>query len=169
MYFCETCKDEGFLTNFPVKVLKNIASEKKEELKEVCIEHISYPCPDCKPLEYKIHRLELKCDKLERWFRKYIENGRAGHCEACLNISPQEIIEEELPVVKEIVRDEVWLESERRKQPVSEEDPEVQKHVLEIIKKDGSKLREDAVDKIRRKKKKSKKKDINDKNRFCDR
>lgn len=80
MSMCKTCEGNGYLTNFPFHPSKEIMEEKdpkiKEEklakLAEYCKENMSYPCPDCKPLEHKIYKLEQKYDKLERWFYKYV-------------------------------------------------------------------------------------------------
>jgi len=165
MSMCKTCDGNGYLTNFPIYPPKAVMDEKDpkkqtekfNKMTDFFIENMSYPCPDCKPLEYKVYKLELKCDKLERWFRRYIEKGRAGSCEACLNISPQEIIDEEVPMVEHIVEDEMWLEAERRHCDIQNNDPEVQKHVAEIIREKGVELREEAVEKLVRKKKKDNK------------
>ena len=116
MSICRKCEGNGYLTNFPIHPPKAIMDEKDPKkqtdmfngLTEFCIENMSYPCPECKPLEHKVYKLELKCDKLERWFRKYIDKGRAGNCEACLGLSAQEIIEEELPMVEHILEEGVF-------------------------------------------------------------
>ena len=165
MSICKTCEGNGYLTDFPIHPPPNVMDEKDpkkqtekfNDFAEFCVKNMSHPCPDCKPLEYKVYRLELKCDKLERWFRRYIDKDRAPNCEACLGISALEIIDEEIPMVKDIIKDEIWLEAERRRCHIQDTDPEVQKKVAEIIMEKGEELRQDAVDKIRRKKKKTKK------------
>ena len=44
-----------------------------------------------------------------------------------------EVIREELPEVEQIVRDECWLEGERRGSPVHPHDPAVRLKVADII------------------------------------
>jgi hypothetical protein len=44
-----------------------------------------------------------------------------------------EIIKAEIPIIEKIIRDETWLEGERRHSPVSSDDPAVLKKVCSII------------------------------------
>lgn len=47
----------------------------------------------------------------------------------------------EVPVIAKIVRDETWLEGERRRQPVSPEDPVVRENVCQVVLRIGAQLR----------------------------
>jgi hypothetical protein len=55
------------------------------------------------------------------------------------------IIMRELPVIEQIIRDETWLEGERRGDYVSPEDPVVRENVCRIVVEIGAQLREMAV------------------------
>jgi hypothetical protein len=55
------------------------------------------------------------------------------------------IIMRELPVIEQIIRDETWLEGERRGDFVSPEDPIVRENVCRIVVRIGAELREMAV------------------------
>jgi hypothetical protein len=44
-----------------------------------------------------------------------------------------EIIKAEIPIIEKIIRDETWLEGERRGAPVNSDDPLVLKKVCSII------------------------------------
>jgi hypothetical protein len=48
-------------------------------------------------------------------------------------ITESEVIREELPEVAQIVRDECWLEGERRGRPVHPRDPAIRVRVADII------------------------------------
>ena len=52
------------------------------------------------------------------------------------------VIFRELPVIQKIIRDETWLEGERRGCPVSPGDPVVRENVCRIILRIGRELRE---------------------------
>jgi hypothetical protein len=52
------------------------------------------------------------------------------------------IIMRELPVIEQIIRDETWLEGERRGDFVSPEDPVVRENVCRIVVQIGAELRE---------------------------
>jgi hypothetical protein len=52
------------------------------------------------------------------------------------------IIMRELPVIEQIIRDETWLEGERRGDYVSPEDPVVRENVCRIVVQIGAQLRE---------------------------
>ena len=47
----------------------------------------------------------------------------------------------EVPVIAKIVRDETWLEGERRRRPVSPEDPVVRENVCQVVLRIGAQLR----------------------------
>jgi hypothetical protein len=55
------------------------------------------------------------------------------------------IIMRELPVIEQIIRDETWLEGERRGDYVSPEDPVVRENVCRIVVQIGAQLREMAA------------------------
>ena len=57
---------------------------------------------------------------------------------------PMVILRKELPLIQKIKRDERWLESEKRGYDVGETDPEVEKHITEIVTKVGGTMREEA-------------------------
>lgn len=52
------------------------------------------------------------------------------------------VVRLQLPVIAQIIRDEVWLEGERRGRPVSSDDPVVCEKVCAIILRVGQQLRE---------------------------
>ena len=52
------------------------------------------------------------------------------------------IIARELPLIHRIIQDETWLEGERRRCPVSEDDPVVRDHVCDVIMRIGQQLRD---------------------------
>ncbi len=54
------------------------------------------------------------------------------------------IIKAEIPLVQEIIRREIRLESKKRGIPVSPEDPVIKDHVFEILDKQGKDLIEKA-------------------------
>ncbi|MBI3885293.1 MAG: hypothetical protein HY302_06135 [Opitutae bacterium] len=58
---------------------------------------------------------------------------------------PDPIIRRELPAIEQIVRDEVWLEGERRGCAVSPSDPRVRENVCRVILRVGQQLRDDAL------------------------
>jgi hypothetical protein len=51
------------------------------------------------------------------------------------------IIRLELPIIARIIRDETWLESERRGCPVSPHDPALQARICEIVLRVGQEMR----------------------------
>jgi hypothetical protein len=55
---------------------------------------------------------------------------------------PDRILFRELPVVAKVIRDETWLEGERRGEPVSPDDPVVRENVCRVILRIGAELRE---------------------------
>jgi hypothetical protein len=52
------------------------------------------------------------------------------------------VIFREIPVIEKIIRDETWLEGERRGCWVSSDDPAVQENVCQVILRIGRELRE---------------------------
>ena len=48
----------------------------------------------------------------------------------------------QLPVIREIIANETWLEAERRGCPVGPDDPAVRQHVCDVILRIGAALRE---------------------------
>jgi len=55
---------------------------------------------------------------------------------------PDPIIARELPLIHRIIQDETWLDGERRRCPVSEDDPVVREHVCDVIMRIGQQLRD---------------------------
>jgi hypothetical protein len=54
---------------------------------------------------------------------------------------PDPIVNRELPVIAKIIRDETWLEGERRGCAVSPHDPTVRERVCDVIGRIGRDLR----------------------------
>jgi hypothetical protein len=52
------------------------------------------------------------------------------------------VIFRQLPVIQQIIRDEMWYEGERRGCPVPADDPAVREQVCEIVLRIGRELRE---------------------------
>jgi hypothetical protein len=48
----------------------------------------------------------------------------------------------QLPVIQKVIRDETWLEAERRGCPVSPQDPAVRENVCQVVLRIGRELRE---------------------------
>jgi len=157
---CEKCGGKGYYTNFPAFPPKEIVEDKEklDKLIEFSEDNFIVPCPICNHLEYKIYKLEIKCNTLEHWFRRYIDKTRKKDCEACLEIDPKEIIDEEIPIVEHIITDEAYLASERRRCPVSSTDPEVQEKVVKIIQEHSKEIREEAIDQIKKKRRRGNRK-----------
>lgn len=57
-------------------------------------------------------------------------------------ISFDPIVARELPVIRQIINDETWLEGERRGCPVSPDDPVVRASVCAVILRIGQQLRD---------------------------
>jgi hypothetical protein len=55
---------------------------------------------------------------------------------------PEPILLRQLPVIQKVIRDETWLEAERRGCPVSAQDPAVREKVCQVILRIGRELRE---------------------------
>lgn len=60
-------------------------------------------------------------------------------------VTAEDVIKEEIPIVKKIIDDEVWLESERRHYIVDQRDCIVYKKVLKIVHDNGDKIRDEAI------------------------
>jgi hypothetical protein len=58
-----------------------------------------------------------------------------------MNPSPDPALPRQLPIIAKIIRDETWLEGERRRCPVSPSDPVVRANVCAIILRIGAELR----------------------------
>ena len=58
------------------------------------------------------------------------------------------IIKRELPVIQQIIRDETWLEAERRGCQVSSRDPAVSDKVCAVVLRIGALMRKNAVKEI---------------------
>lgn len=52
----------------------------------------------------------------------------------------------QLPIIAQIIRDETWLEGERRGGPVSSEDPVVREKVCEVVLRIGADMRHRLTD-----------------------
>lgn len=61
---------------------------------------------------------------------------------------PDPIVSREIPLIAKIVRDETWLEGERRGCHVSPGDPVVQEHVCQIILRIGHELRRSLAEQV---------------------
>jgi hypothetical protein len=55
---------------------------------------------------------------------------------------PEPILLRQLPVIQKVIRDETWLEAERRGCPVSPQDPAVRENVCQVVLRIGRELRE---------------------------
>ena len=51
------------------------------------------------------------------------------------------VVRLELPIIARIIRDEIWLESERRGCPVSSNDPVLRARICEIVLRIGQQMR----------------------------
>jgi hypothetical protein len=60
--------------------------------------------------------------------------------------APPDSLRRQLPFIQQIIRDETWLEGERRGCPVSESDPKVVDRVCGIVLTVGEQLRRRATD-----------------------
>ena len=54
---------------------------------------------------------------------------------------PDLILRREIPIIAQIIRDETWLEAERRGCPVASDDPVVRARVCETVLRIGADLR----------------------------
>jgi hypothetical protein len=55
---------------------------------------------------------------------------------------PEPVLLRQLPVIQKVIRDETWLEAERRGCPVSPQDPAVRENVCQVVLRIGRELRE---------------------------
>ena len=56
----------------------------------------------------------------------------------------REIVQREIPRIEKIIRDETWLEGERRHAPVAPDDPVVRENVCGVVLRVGASLRDEA-------------------------
>jgi hypothetical protein len=59
---------------------------------------------------------------------------------------PDPVVYRQIPVIEKIIRDETWLEGERRGRPVPAEDPAVRENVCLVVLRIGRDLRETLAD-----------------------
>jgi hypothetical protein len=55
---------------------------------------------------------------------------------------PDAVVIRQLPVIEKIIQDEIWLEGERRRCPVTREDTVVRENVCRVILRIGQQLRD---------------------------
>ena len=65
-----------------------------------------------------------------------------------MNFPSDPVIRRQLPDIARIIRDETWLEAERRGHTVPPDDPVVRANVCAVILRIGAQLRADAVQQI---------------------
>jgi len=65
-----------------------------------------------------------------------------------MNFPSDSVIRRQLPDIARIIRDETWLEAERRGHTVPPDDPVVRANVCAVILRIGAQLRADAVQQI---------------------
>ena len=65
-----------------------------------------------------------------------------------MNFPADPILRQQLPCIAQIVRDETWLEAERRGQTVPADDPVVRANVCAVILRIGARLRADVIQQI---------------------
>lgn len=65
-----------------------------------------------------------------------------------MNFPADPVIRTQLPCVAQIIRDETWLEAERRGHTVPPDDPVVRANVCAVILRLGAKLRANALQQI---------------------
>ncbi len=65
-----------------------------------------------------------------------------------MNFPADPLIRQQLPSIAQIIRDETWLEAERRGQTVPADDPVVRANVCAVILRIGSRMRDDALKQI---------------------
>ncbi|HEY8994309.1 MAG TPA: hypothetical protein VIM71_06600 [Lacunisphaera sp.] len=58
------------------------------------------------------------------------------------------VLRHQLPCIAQIIRDETWLEAERRGQTVPPDDPVVRANVCAVILRIGAQMRADALQQI---------------------
>jgi hypothetical protein len=65
-----------------------------------------------------------------------------------MNFPADPVVRHQLPCVAQIIRDETWLEAERRGQTVPPDDPVVRANVCAVILRIGARMRADALQQI---------------------
>lgn len=65
-----------------------------------------------------------------------------------MNFPADPLLRHQLPCVAQIIRDETWLEAERRGHTVPPDDPVVRSNVCAVILRIGAQMREEAVRQI---------------------
>jgi hypothetical protein len=60
--------------------------------------------------------------------------------------APDPVVYRQLSVIEKIIRDETWLEAERRGRPVAPDDPAVRENVCLVVLRIGRELREALAD-----------------------
>lgn len=65
-----------------------------------------------------------------------------------MNFPADPVLRHQLPCIAKIIRDETWLEAERRGQTVPPDDPVVRANVCAVILRIGAQMRADALQQI---------------------
>ncbi len=65
-----------------------------------------------------------------------------------MNFPADPVIRHQLPSIAQIIRDETWLEAERRGHTVPSDDPVVRANVCAVILRTGARMRDDALQQI---------------------
>ncbi len=65
-----------------------------------------------------------------------------------MNFPADPVIRQQLPCIAQIIRDETWLEAERRGHTVPPDDPVVRANVCAVILSAGARMRDDALQQI---------------------
>jgi len=65
-----------------------------------------------------------------------------------MQIPVDPVVRRQVPVIQKIIADETWLEGERRRCPVSPDDPAVRENVCQVILRIGRELRETFAEEI---------------------
>lgn len=65
-----------------------------------------------------------------------------------MNFPADPILRHQLPCIAQIIRDETWLEAERRGHTVPPDDPVVRANVCDVILRIGARMRADALQQI---------------------
>lgn len=65
-----------------------------------------------------------------------------------MNFPADPVIRHQLPCIARIIRDETWLEAERRGHTVPPDDPVVRANVCAVILRIGARMRADAIQQI---------------------
>lgn len=65
-----------------------------------------------------------------------------------MNFPADPVLRRQLPCIAQIIRDETWLEAERRGHTVPSDDPVVRANVCDVILRIGARMRADALQQI---------------------